>query len=55
VAEVTPEKVIVTIKDGKDKDAKPVTKEIPAGFVLWSTGIGECNHDPLESGVLILY
>lgn len=40
VAEVTPEKVIVTTKDPKNKDAKPETHEIPAGFVLWSTGIG---------------
>ncbi|RSH82305.1 hypothetical protein EHS25_006015 [Saitozyma podzolica] len=39
VQEVTPDKVIVTVKDPKDRDAKAVTKEIPAGFVLWSTGI----------------
>ncbi|OCF39117.1 NADH dehydrogenase [Kwoniella heveanensis CBS 569] len=39
VQEVQPDKVILTIKDPKDKDAKPTTKEIEAGFVLWSTGI----------------
>lgn len=41
VSEVTPEKVILTIKDSKDKSAKAKTVEIPSGFVLWSTGIGE--------------
>jgi NADH dehydrogenase FAD-containing subunit len=41
VSEVTPDKVVVTIKDSKDKNAKPETQEIEAGFVLWSTGIGE--------------
>jgi hypothetical protein len=41
VKEVFPDRVIVTLKDPKDKDAKPVEREIPAGFVLWSTGIGE--------------
>jgi hypothetical protein len=40
VQEVTPDKVIVTVKDPKNRDAKAETKEIPAGFVLWSTGIG---------------
>lgn len=41
MSEVTPEKVILTIKDSKDKSAKAKTVEIPSGFVLWSTGIGE--------------
>lgn len=39
VKEVFTDKVIVTLKDPKDKDSKPVEREIPAGFVLWSTGI----------------
>ncbi|WWC71381.1 uncharacterized protein I206_105336 [Kwoniella pini CBS 10737] len=39
VQEVFPDKVILSIKDPKDKDAKPSSKEIEAGFVLWSTGI----------------
>jgi NADH dehydrogenase FAD-containing subunit len=42
VAEVQPDKVIITLKDSKNKDEKPRTEEIPAGFVLWSTGIGTC-------------
>jgi NADH dehydrogenase len=45
VKEVFPDKVIVTLKDPKDKDSKPVEREIPAGFVLWSTGIGEWTTD----------
>jgi NADH dehydrogenase FAD-containing subunit len=49
VQEVTPDKVIVTVKDPKDRDAKAVTKEIPAGFVLWSTGIGESRKGSHES------
>ena len=43
VQEVTPEKVTLTVKDSKDKDAKSRIEEIPAGFVLWSTGIGKCK------------
>ncbi|OCF75822.1 NADH dehydrogenase [Kwoniella mangroviensis CBS 8886] len=39
VQEVFPDKVILSIKDSKDKEAKPTSKEIEAGFVLWSTGI----------------
>ncbi|KAK4686435.1 NADH:quinone reductase (non-electrogenic), partial [Tremellales sp. Uapishka_1] len=39
VQEVTNEKVVLSLKDPKDKNAKPTTKEIEAGFVLWSTGI----------------
>ncbi|WRT68582.1 uncharacterized protein IL334_005560 [Kwoniella shivajii] len=39
VQEVQPDKVILSIKNPKDKDAKPEIKEIDAGFVLWSTGI----------------
>ena len=39
--------VVITTK-GEGKDAKPVVKELPAGFVLWSTGIGNvvflCRH-----------
>lgn len=40
VAEVTPDKVTITIKDTRNKNAKPHPIDIPAGFVLWSTGIG---------------
>ena len=40
MSEVTPDKVILTIKDSKDKDAKPKTVELDSGFTLWSTGIG---------------
>lgn len=39
VSEVTPDKVILSVKDTKNKDAKPSIVEVPAGFVLWSTGI----------------
>ncbi|WWC90551.1 uncharacterized protein L201_005487 [Kwoniella dendrophila CBS 6074] len=39
VQEVMPDKVVLSIKDPKDKDGKPSSKEIEAGFVLWSTGI----------------
>lgn len=39
VAEVQPDKVVITLKNSKNKDEKPKTEEIPAGFVLWSTGI----------------
>ncbi len=38
--EVTEDKVVLSLKDPKNKDAKPEIVEIPAGFVLWSTGIG---------------
>jgi hypothetical protein len=41
VKEVFTDKVVVTLKDPKDKNAKPIEREIPAGFVLWSTGIGK--------------
>jgi hypothetical protein len=41
VQEVTPDKVILSIKNPKDKDAKPEMVEIASGFVLWSTGIGK--------------
>jgi len=40
VQEVTPDKVVLSIK-GKNKDDKPEIVEIPSGFTLWSTGIGE--------------
>ncbi|WVQ79734.1 hypothetical protein IAT38_001834 [Cryptococcus sp. DSM 104549] len=39
VQEVQEDKVILSIKNPKDKDAKPKIEEIEAGFVLWSTGI----------------
>ena len=39
--EVTPDKVIISIKDPKDKEAKPKIVEIDSGFTLWSTGIGK--------------
>ncbi|WWD19232.1 hypothetical protein CI109_103690 [Kwoniella shandongensis] len=39
VQEVQQDKVVLSIKDPKDKDAKPRTQEVEAGFVLWSTGI----------------
>ena len=41
VKEVFPDRVVVTLKDPKNKDAKPEERVIDAGFVLWSTGIGE--------------
>jgi hypothetical protein len=44
VQEVQPDKVIISVKDPKNKDAKPEIREISAGFVLWSTGIGELCH-----------
>ena len=31
---------MLSLKDPKDKESKPRIEEIPAGFVLWSTGIG---------------
>lgn len=40
VAEVSENTVKITIKNPKDKSAEPHAIEIPAGFVLWSTGIG---------------
>lgn len=39
VAEVSEDTVKITIKNPKDKGAEPHAIEIPAGFVLWSTGI----------------
>jgi NADH dehydrogenase len=47
VKEVTADKVVITRKDPKDKDAKPITEEISAGFVLWSTGIGTSKRRSL--------
>lgn len=41
VQEVKEGRVILSIKNPKDKDAKPEIKELEAGFVLWSTGIGK--------------
>jgi NADH dehydrogenase len=38
VKEVTKEKVIYTTKDADGKQTEHV---IPAGFTLWSTGIGQ--------------
>ena len=55
MAEVQLDKVVITLKNSKNKDEKPKTEEIPAGFVLWSTGIGESTilidgaHSPLAS------
>lgn len=40
VAEVSEDTVKITIKNPKDKNSEPHAIEIPAGFVLWSTGIG---------------
>lgn len=40
VSAIEPDKVKLTIKDPKDKNAEPKAVEVPAGFVLWSTGIG---------------
>ena len=39
VQEVTKDKVILSIKDSADRNAKPKIVEIPSGFTLWSTGI----------------
>jgi hypothetical protein len=50
VQEVTEDKVTLSIKNPKDKDAKPEIKELDAGFVLWSTGIGEWSVSTLELG-----
>lgn len=41
VQEVSEDKVTITIKDTRNKNAEPHAIEIPAGFVLWSTGIGQ--------------
>jgi hypothetical protein len=43
VQEVTPDKVILSIKDPKDKESKPKVVEIASGFTLWSTGIGKSS------------
>jgi NADH dehydrogenase len=40
VKEVRPDKIIFT---QKDEDGKIVTKELPMGFCLWSTGVGPCT------------
>jgi len=47
VAEVSEDTVKITIKNPKDKSAEPHAIEIPAGFVLWSTGIGT-SHLPFD-------
>ena len=52
VAEVSEDTVKITIKNPKDKGAEPHAIEIPAGFVLWSTGIGKL-HISLERYKLI--
>ena len=38
VREVHPDKIIFTQKDDK---GKTITKELPMGFCLWSTGVGK--------------
>ncbi|ORX38316.1 hypothetical protein BD324DRAFT_620416 [Kockovaella imperatae] len=38
VQEITPDKVVISLKSEKEGEA-PKIEEIPAGFVLWSTGI----------------
>lgn len=38
VREVRPDKILFT---QKDEDGKIVTKELPMGFCLWSTGVGK--------------
>ena len=40
VKEVTPDRIVFTQKDA---DGKVVTKEIPMGFCLWSTGVCACS------------
>ena len=52
VAEVSEDTVKITIKNPKDKGAEAHAIEIPAGFVLWSTGIGTL-HISLERYRLI--
>ena len=52
VAEVSEDTVKITIKNPKDKSAEAHAIEIPAGFVLWSTGIGT-SHLPLNGQKLI--
>ena len=48
VAEVSEDTVKITIKDPKNKNAAPHAIEIPAGFVLWSTGIGVSSDHRLD-------
>ena len=48
VAEVSEDTVKITIKDPKNKNAAPHPIEIPAGFVLWSTGIGMSSYFGLD-------
>lgn len=38
VKEVTPDKIMFT---QKDEDGKTITKELPMGFCLWSTGVSQ--------------
>lgn len=39
VSSIHPDRVSLTIKDPADPNAKPRAVDLPAGFVLWSTGI----------------
>lgn len=43
VKEVRDDKVVFT----QMEDGKPVLKEIPMGFCLWSTGVGKLIQPPL--------
>lgn len=44
VQEVQPDKIIFSQKDGA---GNTVTKELPMGFCLWSTGVGKSTSAPL--------
>lgn len=45
VKEVRPDKIIFT---QKNENGETVTKEIPHGFCLWSTGVGKLAHHPSD-------
>lgn len=46
VKEVRPDKILFT---QKDENGETVTKELPLGFCLWSTGVG-MSHPLLTAG-----
>lgn len=49
VKEVRPDKIIFT---QKDEHGETITKEMPMGFCLWSTGVGEQDILPLGNGFI---
>lgn len=42
VSAIHPDRVSLTVRDPNHPKEKAKPVDIPAGFVLWSTGIGEC-------------